>query len=167
MGTFVHFQGVPVVEDIAAFLARQRPCVCVLLLHVCLKIYLSTGCGLTKLTLPLWFFSSVTFPVKNHTSLLGEPCMADLTLIWLLPSVHITLVAFQMSLERGSIRALLTLKRLLSGVYSHVFLNTGLLDCRIVAIGIRALVWPLCGMLELRVSHQLTMGCEVGIAMFA
>ena len=103
MGSFVHFQGVPVIEDIATFLARQRPIVCVLLLHVCLKIYLSTGCCLTKLTLPLWFISSVTLPVKNHAPLLGEPCMADVTLIWLLPSVHITFVAFQMSLERGSI----------------------------------------------------------------
>ena len=103
MGSFVHFQGVPVIEDIATFLARQRPCICVLLLHVCLKIYLSTGCCLTKLTLPLWFFSSVTLPVEHHAPLLGEPGMADFTLIWLLPSVHITLVAFQMSLERGSI----------------------------------------------------------------
>ena len=161
MCSFVHFEGVPVLEDIATFIARQRPCACVLPLHVCLKIYLPTGCCHTKLTLPLWFISSVTFSVKNHTALLGESCMADITLIWLLPSVHITLVSFQMSLERSCIRALLTLERLLTRVYPNVLLHAGEFNCRVVTVGIGALVWSLCGMLELCVSHQLPMSCEV------
>ena len=161
MCSFVHFEGVPVIEDIATFLARQRPCACVLLLHVCLKINLATGGCRTKLTLPLRFISSVTFPVKNHTPLLGESCMADITLIWLLTSVHIALVSFQMSLERGCIRALLTLERLLTRVDSNVLLHAGEFNCRIVTVGIGALVWPLCGMLELCVSHQFPMSCEV------
>ena len=161
MGSFVHFEGVPIIEDIDTFIARQRPCVCVLLLHVSLKIYLATGCRHTKLTLPLWFFSSVTLPVKNHTPLLGEPCMADVTLIWLLPSVHVTLVSFQMCLQRGSIRALLTLKRLLARVYSNVLLHTRHFNCCIVTVGIGALVWPLGGMLELRVPHQFAVSCEL------
>ena len=160
MGSFVHFEGVPIIEDIDTFIARQRPCVCVLLLHVSLKIYLATGCRHTKLTLPFWFFFSVTLPVKNHTPLLCEPCMADITLIWLLSAVNIPLVSFQMSLQRGSIRALLTLERFLTGVYSNVLLHSREFNCSIVAVGIGTLVWPLCGMLELRVPHQLPVGCE-------
>ena len=124
MGSFVHFEGVPIIEDIYTFVTRQGSCVCMLLFHVRLKLYLSTGCRHTKLTLPFRFFSSVTLPVKNHTPLLCEPCMADITLIWLLSSVNITLVSFQMSLQRGGIRALLTLERLLTGVYSNVLLHT-------------------------------------------
>ena len=144
MSSFVHFQGIPIIEDAGTFFAGQRACVCVLFLHMCLKIYLATGCRLAKLALPLWLFASVTLPVKHHTPLLGEPNMADITLIWLLPSVNITLVSFQMSLQRGSIRALLALKRLLTGVYSNVLLDTRELNCGIVTVGIGTLVWSLC-----------------------
>ena len=160
MGSLVHFEGVPIIEDIHTFVARQRPGVGVLLLHVCLQIYLATGCRPAKLTLPLGLLSSVTLPVENHTPLLGEPCMADITLIWLLPSVDITLVSLQMSLQRGSVRALLTLERFLTGVYSNVLLHTREFDCGIVTVGIGTLVWSLGRMLELRVSHQLPVSCE-------
>merc|ERR1719341_2938480 len=54
-----------------------------------------------------WPFPCVFLPMPSHATLLCEPHVANVTLIWLLPSVNITDVPLQVHLKRSCVAAVL------------------------------------------------------------
>lgn len=122
MCLLVDFQCVSVWKSLAAHLAVHRFLTGVKLLDVETEVSLATTGGGTEFTLVDRLVSSVDSAMSLQTVTLGEPGVADITLVRFLPSVDPE-VSLEFEGVRTGIGAVRTLVGSLSTVTSHVSLE--------------------------------------------
>ena len=92
--------------------------------------------------------------------------MANVTLVWLLPSVNITDVPLEMNLERSCVAAVPTLKGPFLSVNNLVSLEASTFDSTVAAVWPRTLVRLELAVLVADVPHHLTLCGELHPTVF-